>query len=208
MAAITIPAEATLWRARLGGVEIEGELRPYADVGPPPPRQPSDDPIRPGRLNRENEILFYGADQEDTAVAEMRPYRGAVVSVGPFRPVRPLRVIDLTADLPPVNPFTEESLLYWEEFYQLLTVIGGQMAKPLERDDDKRDYIPCQRIGQRLRELGYDGVRYPSAMRENGTNLGLFDVGAVQASGDPRLVQVCDVQIRYEPYTGTRWVIY
>jgi RES domain-containing protein len=71
-----------LFRARRGFEEGEwGRKEPYSGskIGPPPPEN-----AMPGRANKRCDVVLYAAEDEQTAVAETRPPRGLLVSVGEF----------------------------------------------------------------------------------------------------------------------------
>lgn len=185
----------TLHRARAGfNKENKRRREPHSrlDIG-----APSADKARNARASKEGEVVFYAADDEATAVAEIRPAQGEFVSVGTFRTARPLRLLDLSKEPRPLNPFTEKDLGFLMGYYDLLQMLGDQMAKPLEWNDDQRDYIPCQNLSQAIRDAGYDGIRYPSAMHPAGTNVVLFDP-AVVTFETSRLVKVAEVKVSYK----------
>jgi hypothetical protein len=107
---VVLETDTVFFRARLGGnVDGDGFTEPYrgADIGAPPA-----DKAQPARLSREGQVLLYCADEEVTAIAEVRPWRGLVVSVAEFRAAQPLRVLDLSKPRRPPNPFTTPSLRY------------------------------------------------------------------------------------------------
>lgn len=91
---VELPSEIMLYRARVGFLSGEsGGNRPFesADIGAPPPER-----AKPGRANAEGEVVLYAADQEATAIAEVRPWRGLLVSVVEVRVTRNLRLVDLS----------------------------------------------------------------------------------------------------------------
>jgi len=129
----TFPAGGILWRVRPGFTvrDEDGVRLPYrgmADAGPPPVGK-----TKNMRASRQGEVAFYGADDEATAIAELRPATGYVLTVARFRATRALRLVDLAAGPRPINPFVEELLGWYGEFYELLETFGEQLAKPLER---------------------------------------------------------------------------
>ena len=193
-----LPSGTLLHRARLGFTTDEnGRLQPFqgAEIGAPPP-----DKATPGRANVEGEVVLYVADQEATAVAEVRPWRGLLVSVAEMRLTHDLCVVDLTKASPPTNPFTDEAPMYEEELEQLLLAFGEELGRPLRRADDPTDYLPCQKLVRRIRKSGfYDGIRYPSALSPGkGTNLVFFDP-KVMRIGASKLVEAKRVKVTYGP---------
>jgi RES domain-containing protein len=194
---VELPSEIMLYRARVGFLSGEsGGNRPFesADIGAPPPER-----AKPSRANAEGEVVLYAADQEATAIAEVRPWRGLLVSVAEVRVTRNLRLVDLSKPPPSSNPFTDEAPQYEQELEDLLLAFGEALGQPLRRADDPHDYLPCQRLVQRIRaSRWYDGIRYPSAMAPGGTNVVLFDPPLVRI-GASKLVEIREVGIFYDP---------
>jgi RES domain-containing protein len=189
-------AGTLLWRSRKGFSENpDGQREAYTGdaIGPPPAHRTGE-----MRASKKGEVVFYCADGESTAIAELRPATGHIVSVGRFRTVRDVRIVDLTKRID-INPFTEESLAWFEEFADLLAAFAEQLSRPLERDDDTSDYVPCQKIADAIRAEHFAGIRYPSAMHPDGTNIVLFDPSAVELV-DSRMVRVSNVVVEYQEH--------
>jgi hypothetical protein len=187
------PINTVLYRARLGFVRgTEGD-EPFsgAKIGAPPPEK-----ARPGRANAEGKVVLYCTDQEETAVAEVRPVRGEFVSVAEMRTVREIRILDLVAEAELPNPFTNDSVAYFVELSDLLSAFAEELSKPLRARDDLTDYIPSQKLAERIEAARVDGIRYPSAMAPGGTNIVLFDPSAVEI-GASRLVEVLETKVKY-----------
>lgn len=192
--------KAILYRA-LKGCEIDKDcnMQPYRGtrIGAPP-----SDKADPGRANTKGEVVLYVAEQETTAVAESRPWRGLLVSVADINPIRDLRLVDLSVQPLSENPFIDESPQCESEFVELLMAFGEELGRPLRREDDIQDYLPSQKLVRRIRESGfYDGIRYPSAMASNGSNIVIFDPGLAHI-GSSKLVEVHEVAITYETIEG------
>ena len=194
---VQVPAGTIFYRARLGFArDPEGGAKPFSgsEIGAPPR-----DKARPGRANAEGKLVLYCADQERTAVAEVRPARGEYVSVAKASAIKEVMILDLVTHPEPPNPFTateEFDVNYWAELNQLLVAFGEQLETPLRARDDLTDYIPSQKLAERIENSGADGVRYPSAMEPGGTNIVLFDPSKVEI-GPSRLVEIELVHIEY-----------
>lgn len=184
-----------LYRARPGFNKVAGIVEPYAsaEIGAPPP----DKVTQAGRANKQGESVLYIADQEATAVAETRPARGLLVSVAQVHVVRDLRLVDLHKPVRPSNPFIDDIPRYELELENLLRAFGEELSRPLRRTDDHHEYLPCQKLVERIRESGlYDGIRYPSAMAPGGSNIVLFASDLV-AIGASKLVEIREVSVSY-----------
>jgi len=193
---VELPAGTLLYRARLGyDREAEGDYRPFSgsDIGAPPSCKAS-----AGRANTKDQVVLYCADQKETALAEMRPARGEYVSVAELSVRNELRIADLSRDHDWPNPFTSQSLSYDVEFVHLLYAFAKELATPLRHKDDVIDYLPSQRLVQVFKQAGVDGIRYPSAMAPEGTNIVLFNPEVVEI-GDSELIEITKINIEYGP---------
>jgi hypothetical protein len=191
----TLLVGATFFRARLGFTLDENEERlPWngTGIGAPPA-----DKAGAGRANTERQVVLYVADQEKTAVSEVRPALGFYVSVAQLTLTRGCRILDLTKELPELNPFVRESISWHVEIHGLLNRLGEEMSRPLERADDKTLYVPCQRLADYIRANRYDGIRYPSALNPGGSSIVFFDP-AVAEVREAKLVKVTEVNFNYE----------
>ncbi len=160
---------ATLFRARVGfEEERDGTRVPYRDMG-----APSSHKALPGRLNRARERILYCADDEETAVYEVRPAENFLVSVGIVRMSREVRILDLVKGLD--FSMFGESAGYFLRISQLLTDLSDDLSTPLERRDSPEDYLPTQIFRHQIQSFGFDGIRYRSAMNQAGTNVAIFD---------------------------------
>jgi len=199
------PYEATIkegtffYRARIGwGSEDENERRqPWSgsDIGANP-KGPS------ARANFEGEVVLYCADQERTAVAEVRPALGHLVSVCRIEITRDFEILDLSRPARMPNPFTSEYLAHELEMMGLVNTFAFALSEPLERNDKPEDYLPSQKLAKFIRDNDFKGIRYPSALDSfKGTNLVMFD-HSVYEIGDSKLVKVEDVSVKFDEW---RW---
>ncbi len=137
------------------------EVRPYAgdQIGAPPAPKCS-----AGRLNPRGIPYLYLADSPETALAEMRPWPGAHLTVGSFIIQRSLTVADFT----PFVASDSGRVNVWLRF------VGRAISIP-QHPEDPLGYLPTQYIAELFKAEGFDGIRYPSAMKEGGLNTALFD---------------------------------
>jgi RES domain-containing protein len=194
----SVPAETIMHRARPGwSTDDQGRRVPFRgiDIGAPPTGDAA-----AGRANREGRVVLYCAESEQTAVAEVRPARGYWVSTCQLRMCRELRILDLADGIPVLHPFTDDTLAWSVEFSALLQSFAEALSTPLARSDDIADYLPSQKLCEYAERLRYDGLRYPSAMEDEGVNLVLFDPTVAEIL-DSTLVEVTSLKIGYHP----RW---
>lgn len=115
-----------------------------------------------GRLNPRGIAYLYAADSPETSIAEVRPAKGAFVTVATLKASAALRVIDLC-------PRGSADDRTWHEIDFCISI-------PFEKVDSWRSYLPTQCIAEYLKMQGYSGIRYRSTMRSAGYNVALFNV--------------------------------
>jgi len=112
-------------------------------------------------------------------MAEVRPWIGSYVSLGEFRTVRNLMVMDLSEDYGPPD---------WEPGQPLPAPsvekdVWGSMAwafsEPVDHSDSTADYAPTQILSELFRKHGADGIVYRSHLAQ-GMAVALFDLEAAE----------------------------
>jgi hypothetical protein len=110
-------------------------------------------------------------------MSEVRPWIGSYVSVGQFKTVHELAVIDCARQHDGF-PF------HWEEPDPAARTdavwihIDRAFAEPMTRADDSADYAPTQILAELFKRAGLDGVVYRSNFGKDGFNIALFDPNA------------------------------
>ena len=176
-----MPAGAMLWRAQLG-YELwhsdEGDDQTGEE--PFPFSQKRMKPIpgcaREGRVNPKGIAYLYLATHRDTALAEVRPWMGSLISVGQFRVKRDLTIVNCTTDEKSRHLFFEEPAAQQRETAVWYDV-DEALARPVNLSDDGADYAPTQVLAElfRVKVNGCDGIAYRSSLGE-GHNIALFDL--------------------------------
>ena len=192
-----LPMGKALWRAQVGH---DWEAREQNDVRydqPVPFNAERMKPLRSsafeGRVNPRGIPCLYTASDKETAVAEVRPWLGALVSVAQMTPVRPLRMVncgdghdgkfDLYLDEP--SPEIREQAVW--------RAIGREFSKPVGPDLGVAEYAPTQVLAEHFKKLGYDGVVYKSKLGK-GINIAVFDLDVLDVR-DVRLYPVKAVRV-------------
>jgi hypothetical protein len=168
--AVLVEEGTLLFRARRGCETTPSKPVPHHDLGPNPAHPAS-------RANAKTQYAMYLAEAEHTAVSEIRQQVGSMVSVGEFAVNRDLTVVDLCLSIAPPNPFVTKNLSWILDLTLLLRGIAGLMSKPAQT---REDYFRTQLLANIARAIGYDGVRYPSALNPADRNLVLFAPDAVR----------------------------
>lgn len=208
------PKDACFYRARLGHQEQKTireqvhPLRPYEglDIGIPPIEKRS-----AGRSNPLGIGYLYLATDKETAIAEVRPYKGGLVSVACFQANEMLNLVDFSSlglkvyFLSAVGAFILQHMGAQDPAI-LEKILWGQMnfdfAKPISRDEIGLEYVPTQVIVEYLKESGFNGIVYNSSLTwTDGDNVVLFDDKLVQQkTGGSELVEIVQIQLEIKEY--------
>lgn len=143
--------------------------------------KPLRDRAREGRANPKGIPYLYLATNQDTAVAEVRPWVGSYVSVAQFTLKREIRVINCTSDDHGLNLYSQEPDPHERERAVWRDIDRG-FSQPVTPSDDTADYVPTQIIAELFRSNGLDGVAYRSSLGP-GHNLALFDLDSTAVVG-------------------------
>ena len=128
-----------------------------------------------GRANPKGIPVLYLSSRKKTAMSEVRPWLGSLVSCAHFRTARALRLVDFS-----VNHRSSYKLYFSEpdapkREEAVRTQIDRAFSEPTTSGDDTADYVPTQVIAELFKNEGYDGIAYKSAFGKNGYNIVLFD---------------------------------
>jgi hypothetical protein len=181
---LSIPKDRLFWRARLGCEYEEvtkhdtdvtvvfDEERPYGRDGMKPiPNWQGE-----GRANPRGIPVLYLATDRETALAEVRPWIGAVISVAQLVTERELHVIDCYKHHAPDSIFGifDDHTKSRED--GIWVAIDRAFATPVSKDDEAKDYIPTQILAELFKAEGYDGLVYKSLLSDDGFNMALFSL--------------------------------
>ncbi len=179
----TVPKGINFWRAQLGNgwrpIEVAGD---HIDDEPVPHNlermKPRIDRATEGRANAKGIPVLYMSTNKETALAEVRPWIGAYISVAQMHLSRDLRIVNCTLGHDGVKIFLSLSMEEPPSEMKEKSVwaqIDKAFSEPITPSDDVADYVSTQIISELFRENGYDGIAYRSSLGE-GYNLALFDV--------------------------------
>lgn len=179
----SVPSGKVLWRAQHGnGFEIVRQEEHEFEVPAPfaPERmRPLPHSAREGRVNPKGIPCLYLATDKETAMAEVRPWVGSYISVGQFKTLRDLKLIDCSVEHdsgfslffeePP--PDQREKAVWGD--------IDQAFSEPITEGDSTADYAPTQILAESFRGQGFDGIAYKSVLG-GGFNVALFDLQAAE----------------------------
>lgn len=195
-----IAAEKALWRAQSGhNLEERSFENDVVYEEPAPFKAERMKPIRnsahEGRVNPRGIPCLYVASDKETAIAEVRPWLGALISVAQMRVARELRLVncceghDTKFDLYFEEPTPEErEKAVWR-------AIARAFSEPATQDPGVAEYVPTQVLAEHFRKQGYDGVIYKSKLGL-GFNVAIFDLDALEV-----------VDVRLYPVKGVHYEI-
>ncbi len=180
------------WRAQLGYKNKEGgrsddeHLSYMLSPHPPERMKPQYREASAGRANPKGIAYLYLATDQKTAISEVRPWIGSMVSAAQFKTLRELEVINFTeAKFDPYKYKNLEIISYEREPEPnvrkdiVWTEINEAFSRPVIPDDRVDDYVPTQIIAELFKDAGLDGIAYASSLG-SGHNLVIFDIEAFQ----------------------------
>jgi len=192
---MTISSMLKFFRAREGCADKHADPPtpfPAGQMGPPPSGM-----ARRGRANPAGISYLYVAEEAETAVAEIRPFVGARVSICTLTPNRPLKVADISRAHSIASPFGDTDLLARVRRTALLNILNRELARPVSPEDSEVEYVPTQYLAEAILDLGYDGIRYRSAVRTGGTNFVFFEPEALTIDPATRVVEVQSIEVTF-----------
>lgn len=137
-----------------------GEAATAARLGSAPAHR-----AKANRMSPAGVSMFYGADDNDTAFAEIGSPTGVRILYGTWRPVRPLRLVDLV-ELPAAPSFFDWEHASERDGISSLGSFATDLSAPVGTAAGAAgEYVPTQAFTEYLRRhlAGLDGVTYRSS---------------------------------------------
>ena len=187
----TIDCEQNWFRARISEEKLKSK-----DMGAPPFGK-----ARAGRANPVGIPYLYLAENEETAVTEVRPHKGATVYVGKFKPNEELHCLDLTDPISRISPFFGNESLTIEELRSVSLFFKSaslDLSMPISPDVASVNYVPTQVLCEFIKKSGYAGVIYRSAYT-NSRNLVVFDEKNLRVLGKIIPHEITEFRISHSP---------
>lgn len=174
----------TLYRARKN--EFKGH-QPFAEPWSAEEMKPKPNMKAEGRANPYNITMIYLASSEETAIAEVRPDVGFPVTVGEFKVVKELKLVDFISLRPSwawwfKHPGVSDDENFWLD-------LSNDYSRPLYKEEQKINYLQTQVIAEYFKDQGFDGLIYqsqfkakkePNQVEELAKNFVIFDPDAVE----------------------------
>ncbi|PMO34810.1 hypothetical protein BCT11_23520 [Vibrio sp. 10N.222.52.B12] len=180
--------EDNLYRAR-----ISDEVLTSKNMGAPPPELATS-----GRANPKGISYVYLADNIDTCISEVRPYKGSNIYVSLFNLQSEMTLIDLTEPRKKFSivPFSDSEYDEVLSIIELLESFSSQLSIPIKPHLSELDYIPTQFLCEYFKSLGtYDGIIFNSSFGK-GKNYVFFNENNFLIS-EPTSYQLEDINFSY-----------
>lgn len=163
------------------------------DMGCPPA-----DRATPGRANPIGIPYLYLCKLPETTLYETRAVYLDKVSIGTFKLVRNLNILDFTASISLFLAFNGDMELYEAVAqHRLRQQISKDLSKPLRRYDTDLEYVPTQSICEYCKMKDIDGIIFRSSLHKDGLNLVLFDENNAECI-KVKMVEVTKVNMAYK----------
>ena len=173
---------SVLWRSQLGHdwePHCEGDEH-IGDVPSPffhKRMKPLNDSACEGRVNPKGIPYLYLSTNMNTSMAEVRPWIASYISVGKFKLLKDVKLINCTIEnkrrrmvwLKEPSP-QEREISVWND-------IDQAFSRPVTPNDSIADYVPTQIVAELFKNNGFDGIAYRSSLGK-GHNVVLFDLNA------------------------------
>jgi RES domain len=139
------------------------------------------DKIKDGRANPARIKYLYIAEEENTALAEIRPLLKSHVSIAKIKVLNELRIADLTHNILMNVSDNDQTLIY---------LIIEEFSKP--NNNEPLDYLPTQYISEYIKSIGFDGIKYNSSLYSGGKNYVIFNYKKCKAISS-KLYELTDI---------------
>lgn len=186
-----VSLDNVFYRAREGCKDRENAF-PAEQMGSPPPEK-----SRRGRANPAGISYLYVAEEEETSVAEIRPFVGASVSICKLAARKKLKVADISNIHIIESAFLQADLEKRVRRNAVLNILNQELARPVNPEDSEVEYVPTQYLAEVILDLGYDGIRYQSAVRQGGKNYVFFNPADLVIAPETKLVRVESIDVKF-----------
>ncbi|MCU5070046.1 RES domain-containing protein, partial [Bacillus pacificus] len=145
--------ENKFYRARIGNYSESEQLN----------APPENKILKSGRANPAGIRVLYSAINEETAIAEVRPWKSAIVTIASVRPKEVLKLVDLSKVSDRRKKilssfFSSENLYNELDVLDLLSTLDKTLSEPVHPESSELEYIPSQYLTEFIKSLEYDGV--------------------------------------------------
>jgi RES domain-containing protein len=157
------------FRARINNPE---QTNPFAndEMGAPPKGLPAS-----GRINPEGISYLYVAKTSETAIAEVRPWRGAIVTIAMVEIQHACKIVSLNMSSPGAREGAPKSLEQITKGIITEQVLRQMYFSAPAHINDRLAYLPSQYLAELIKAKDIDGIEYQSVLNPGGVNVALFN---------------------------------
>lgn len=173
-------------------IQLLDEERPFWGFDEDNCDAPPKEKATAGRANSCGISFLYATNNIKTAIMEMRPQIGQNFSVCQVEICRDICIFDFTYI---ANELKEDEYSKSSDLYSA----SKEFSRPNYGIAD--DYIPTQYICEYLRQKGFDGIRYKSAVSPDGINIIIFNTDSDEKPYkivESRVYAVNNIDIEYK----------
>ena len=158
--------KTSFFRARIGAKQSpKKEAYSDSEIGAAPI-----DSCRVGRLNRAGESFLYLSRDQQTAIYEVRPHPGHLVSTGQFQCIKGLKLISMKK----LSLLTAIRSKHEFDAYLFLKTMNDLFSAHVPPDQINK-YKITQYFAWVIRNQGYDGIEFKSSLKNGGINYVIFN---------------------------------
>lgn len=174
----SIDSGSILYRGQIGYEEYESEGQLIISGFPATRMKPTPHKGKEGRANPKGISYLYLSNDENTALAELRPHLGQYLSSAQFQIQRNLRVVDcysVQRHYSHIHCIFEPPVSQEEIGNAVWSMINEAFTKPVTNADEASDYVPTQILAEFFKSEGFDGICFRSSLGK-GFNFILFNL--------------------------------
>lgn len=165
---------------------------------------------REGRANPKGIPYLYLATEKETALSEVRPWLGSIISLATLEITKDLKIIDCSKDRTQKVWYMGQDPSPKEKEELIWTLINHAFSVPITTNDRTADYCPTQILAELFKHNEFDGIVYRSMLgNKGGSNIVLFDLDSARVT-DVSLYSVKLLKYEFERKNGENdsWYLY
>ena len=174
----SVASGSILYRGQIGYEEHESEGQLIVSGFSADRMKPIQRKGKEGRANPKGISYLYLSNDENTALAELRPHLGQYISSAQFQIQRNLRVVDcysVTRHYSHIECIFNPPVSQDEIGNAVWSMINEAFTRPVTSADEAADYVPTQILAEFFKSEGFDGICFKSSMGQ-GYNFVLFSL--------------------------------
>lgn len=150
-----------------------------------------------GRANPKGISYLYLADSVMTAMYETRVSLFDYVTVGEFKLIDDLKILNLSSPIyDPMSWAENEEIDDYLIYVPFIKTLQKELSLPIRSADKEIDYLPTQYLSEFIKSIGFDGVQFQSSLYSSGYNLAIFNYSKLECIGTI-VHEINDIKLEY-----------